>query len=207
MCRLSSILPLPIKLTKLFTLKTGFTVIEVMIAGALLAIGCLGVLAMLITVTSQNQVTQDRTDATYIAESIISRLETQAETQKQNQTSPPSTPTPADNTPLKQLQTAAGNTNWTIAFPYNRQGVFIQNAEHFNDKQFSVGFKLLPQNNAYDSQYVRGAIRVTWARRGAAPCPATFEVLDTDMNHNCDMVTLPFTIPIKGGANGLGSIH
>ena len=56
-------------------MRKGFTLIEVMLAAAILGIGALGVLGMLTTVIRQNGVTQDRTAATYLAESVVTRIE------------------------------------------------------------------------------------------------------------------------------------
>ena len=56
--------------------RRGFTLIEAMLAGAILAIGCLGVLGILIAVIQQNDVSQRRTEGMYVAELLLNRLET-----------------------------------------------------------------------------------------------------------------------------------
>ncbi len=56
-------------------MKRGFTLIEVMVAAAILAIGCLGVLAMMLTTIEFNAASHDRTNAVYLAEQQLSRLE------------------------------------------------------------------------------------------------------------------------------------
>ena len=56
-------------------MRRGFTLLEVMVAAAVLAIGCLGVLAMMLTTIDYNATSHDRTNAIYFAEKQLSILE------------------------------------------------------------------------------------------------------------------------------------
>ena len=53
----------------------GFTILEVMIAGAVLAIGCLGILAMLLTAQENNATSNSRNMAVYVGDNLVNAIE------------------------------------------------------------------------------------------------------------------------------------
>jgi prepilin-type N-terminal cleavage/methylation domain-containing protein len=60
--------------------KKGFTLIEVMVAAAILGIGCLGVLGLMMTAIRHNNDSTMRTRATAYAEEVITQFETKNDT-------------------------------------------------------------------------------------------------------------------------------
>lgn len=172
--------------------RRGFTLIEAMLAGAILAIGCLGVLGILIAVIQQNDVSQRRTEGMYVAELLLNRLETMDATKQ-------------TGSPLSEIKSASASRwfaleqNSTVGNRYTANGVGNLNGTYY------AHYMVLPEGTAgagttsgttptsssetiQTSQYVRGALRVMWAKPNAQGA-CNFEA---DIDSNCDSVSLPF---------------
>lgn len=179
-------------------MRKGFTLIEVMLAAAILGIGALGVLGMLTTVIRQNGVTQDRTAATYLAESVVTRIELGAKLKWS---------APAGNTDypewgmVRKAETSPGT--WLSAtHQVDKTGVVSSDAAN---NRFRVSYYVLPvpstldsidQNRIYNGHSVRGAVRIDWSISGNTQCTGNVGTLDsrTAAGKDCDMVTLPFAV-------------
>ena len=104
--------------------RRGFTLIEAMLAGAILAIGCLGVLGILIAVIQQNDVSQRRTEGMYVAELLLNRLETMDATKQ-------------TGSPLSDIKSASASRwfaleqNSTVGNRYTANGVGNLNGTYY----------------------------------------------------------------------------
>ncbi len=161
--------------------RIGFTLIEVMLAGAILAVGCIGVLGMMLAVINQNNISQRRTEAMYLAEILLERLEIQAVNQPSAY-------------PWATIKNASGQ-KWTLfaqnnasAICYDAKGHTYADAD-CNAKTYRAQYMTLASNDAY-KDYVRGALRVVWTPPDARGNCA----IDSDGKTNdfCDSVSLPF---------------
>ena len=169
-------------------MKRGFTLIEVMVAAAILAIGCLGVLAMMLTTIEFNAVSHDRTNAVFLAEQELSRLEVLAENVNN-----------WDANGAFAAQVASGNVaisnSWQymapatgVTYPSNYQVVVRQ-----HDPDSGVA--------AIENTFF-GELRVIWSTTGEscggeADTLVNFDSLSTAKSTNyahCAFVTLPFVL-------------
>ena len=165
-------------------MRKGFTLIEVMLAGAILAIGCLGVLSMLLTVVDHNDVSQHRTDATYLAEMLLDQLEVQV----------------CGGGGVIPTKPAEGK--WTSGDDsrfYTKTGFLIgntSNAAATDGWVYRVDYYRLPRDASYtkpDDVY-RGALRVSWhkSERLGTCEPDTLDTRTAKRDTECDAITLPF---------------
>lgn len=165
-------------------MRKGFTLIEVMLAGSILAIGCLGVLAMLLTVVDHNNVSQHRTDATYLAEMLLDQLEMSV-SEKDG-----------------QFPSMSNPEQWSGSLQYyTKTGFFIGSAPDAvatNDWVYRVDYYRLPDDSRFQDVY-RGALRVSWhtSNRLGSCGPADLDTRTTKIGTECDSVTLPFAFAKK----------
>ena len=154
--------------------KKGFTLIEVMVAATILAIGCLGVLGLMMTAIKYNNNVHMRTTATYIAEQEVALFESIGNTTK-----------------------CAGSTwvNITTAT------VFSTGDLKFAPKGMDPDFEIYCRTYKTEASTDPIAIRVTWGTSGGK-CSAisgfTVNKLDsysTSKAIDCDFVTLPY-VPV-----------
>ena len=171
-------------------MRRGFTILEVLVASGILAIGCLGVLGMLITTIENNRSSRLRTDAVIIAEQQLADMEAISITLAQ----PTANINLGANNILQQVR-AAPNNGW-LAFQERVNAKGIPNQP---DGPYFIGVFRLGDTAPGDANFVRGAVRVTWDRNGAIneACRdfAQFDVVNqrsTGGRENCDFVTLPF---------------
>lgn len=200
-------------------MRRGFTLLEVMIAGAILAIGALGVLGMLVTVIDNNRASRDRTTAITIAELRLAQLQ-------------------ADDSSIMADMAAAGNIDSTTADnPYTRLCSQTNNAWKnpfkaadsskplmvnafgddctgrldaancsVGDRRFAVGTYVIPTGIYTD--FVRGEIRVVWRERSSSTCNTftafgNVDTKDTRMasaTAGCDFVSIPFALRKQASA-------
>ena len=180
-------------------MRRGFTMIEVMVAGAILAIGCLGVLAMLLTTIDFNRQAHLRTQAITLAEQQLAIVE--AASQNSNNWD-------LSTNIVNKLKSKAGTGGWLTdinivnvngAKPANNPTSGTNDAK-VPAKQFAVGYYVLAAGTYNADTFIRGAIRVIWNKNAASDC------LDLDsLSHEdalgssnyeaqCDFVSLPFAL-------------
>lgn len=159
-------------------MRSGFTLIEAMLAGAILAIGCLGVLSILLAVIQQNAVSQRRTEGMYVAELLLSRLE--ALDAQGNRSTPPLSTIIAQDQGAWMPLIEKGQNRYQADGNVDANGAFFAHYMVLVDDAGSV---------VRYPDFVRGALRVAWTKpRGAQAC--AFE--DGNLKGNCDSVSLPF---------------
>lgn len=152
-----------------------------MLAGAILAIGCIGVLGMMLAVMNQNNISQRRTEAMYLAEILLEKLEIQANYQP-------------GAFPWASIKDAPGQP-WKLFVQnnasgkcYDAKGQILAETD-CNSKTYQAQYMTLASNDAY-KDYVRGALRVVWTPPNAA---GDCELKDDGTANNfCDAVSLPF---------------
>ena len=154
--------------------KKGFTLIEVMVAGAILAIGCLGVLGLMMTAIKYNNNVHMRTTATYIAEQEVALFESLGHTTK------------------------CSAESWVNI---TNENVFSSGDLKFAPKGMDPDFEIYCRTYRTEASINPIAIRVTWGTSGGK-CSAitgfTVSNLDnfsTSKNIDCDFVTLPY-VPV-----------
>ena len=166
--------------------RRGFTLIEAMLAGAILAIGCLGVLGILIAVIQQNDVSQRRTEGMYVAELLLNRLETMDATKQ-------------TGSPLSDIKSASASRWFALEQNSTVGNRYTANGDVNGSGDYIAHYMVLPSSatgttptssseTIQTSQYVRGALRVMWAKPNAQGA-CNFEA---DIDSNCDSVSLPF---------------
>ena len=169
-------------------MKRGFTLIEVMVAAAILAIGCLGVLAMMLTTIEFNAVSHDRTNAVFLAEQELSRLEVLAEDLNN-----------WDANGVFEAKVASGNAAIANAWQYMAPATGLSYPSNYlvAVRQHNPDSGTTPIENSFF-----GELRVIWSTNGAtcageADTLAIFDTLSTaksdDYSH-CAFVTLPFVL-------------
>ena len=173
-------------------MRRGFTILEVLVASSILAIGSLGVLGMLITTIENNRASRLRTDAVIIAEQQLADMEAISLMGNPNGTN-------ARDDLFREIQDTAPGSPWQHWQNVDAHGVHQSNN---TNNLYSVGFIRLPadSNIAPSSTFIRGAIRVTWSKTGSWDnnCANVFSSLDNIQSRqqgnaqNCDFVTLPF---------------
>ena len=174
-------------------MRRGFTMIEVMVAGAILAIGCLGILAMLITTINYNREAHLRTQAVTLAEQQLAILEAQAKT-----------PNNWDNNSNSIIYTLQNNVgSWVQP---NNSIINVNGAaqdkvnNNMPPAQFAIAYYVSPANGFDTNQYLRGSLRVIWNRRAGANCLTlnSIQAMETRNNDNfnpdCDFVSIPFAL-------------
>lgn len=167
--------------------RKGFTVIEAMVASAILAIGALGVLGMLVTSISYNRNTHERMAAITLAEQQLSEVEAYASIWSTSLV-------PQKIAMLKGL--APGN--WSNRQQFNINGITQANG-NAPALNYYVAYQRLAATQAFpDDSYLRGQIRVVWPKKSGVNCNvdfSNFDDLEHRMNSNvmdCDFVSLPF---------------
>lgn len=185
-------------------MRRGFTILEVLVASSILAIGSLGVLGMLITTIENNRASRLRTDAVIIAEQQLADMEAISLMGNANGNAIAGTLYQAVRTRQQQ-----NNCTWTHWRNVDQHGVVRQNN---NNNIYSIGYTCLPEvaNIAPQNMFIRGAIRVTWSKTGSwdnGKCTQRYDRFDTlesrqDTNtRECDFVTLPFAFRTSPLAN------
>ncbi|GEM_PF-3292297 len=179
-------------------MRRGFTMIEVMVAGAILAIGCLGILAMLLTTIDYNRQAHLRTQAVTLAEQQLALLEAQA-SNAGNWNLPDS-----NNSILKKIQSKATEGGWFTPtdFIFNVNGATDKIANNnMPDTQFALSYYVLPETAEYSrSEFLRGSIRVIWDRTSSKECLDANRITAMDKRNNdkfsskCDFVSIPFAL-------------
>lgn len=160
-------------------MRKGFTLIEVMLAGAILALGCVGVLGMLLTVINQNSVSKQRTEAMYLAEILLERIELQAKLNPQG-----------NDASLVQWHGihASQSVGWE-ALPggntFDADGNTFVAGGNNNRTAYLAHYKTI---NNTDQEFIQGAIRVGWSKPGRN-CTAT-----ALGDWQCEFVSLPFVL-------------
>lgn len=172
-------------------MRKGFTLIEVMLAGAILALGCVGVLSMLLTVINQNSVSKQRTEAMYLAEILLERIELQAKLDPQG-----------NNASLTQWRDIRANqsNDWKALSGGNTfdadGNTFSAVAGDGNSRTaYLAHYKTI--NHDSDPDFIQGAIRVGWSKPGRS-CTAGHVG-----EWQCEFVSLPFVL--KATVNGSSS--
>ena len=169
-------------------MRRGFTMIEVMGAGAILAIGCLGILAMLLTTIDYNRQAHLRTQAVTLAEQQIAKYASAANNWR-------GSTTPPDITTLQQMITGHTDGKWTTPQTLNVNGADVPSTatNHAPRNQFAVAYTFLQSTG---TNQIRGAIRVIWNRKNGANCLTANAFTQTNtvtqQSSQCGFVTLPF---------------
>ena len=165
----------------------GFTVIEAMVASAILAIGALGVLGMLVTSISYNRNTHERMAAITLAEQQLSEVEAYASIWS------------ASLVPQK-IATIRNLTpgTWSARQQFNINGVSQVSGDAPALNYFVAYQRLAPTQEFPADSYLRGQIRVAWPKKSGVNCNVDFSNFD-DLEHrmksnvmDCDFVSLPF---------------
>lgn len=188
-------------------MRKGFTLLEVMVAAAILAIGTLGVLGMQMSVVEYNRSVSMRLAAVSLAEEQLSILELQAI----NGCKSGSLCASLKNQMITQgnwggfaMETGAVSGAGVLT---TSNGI-LQNG-NVGDNSFYVAYYNLAFGSTNPQKYselcpgqecIRGAVRVTWARnaRMADHCRDlfVFENLDRAINRGsnqmCEFLTMPF---------------
>lgn len=173
-------------------MRRGFTILEVLVASSILAIGSLGVLGMLITTIENNRASRLRTDAIILAEQQLANMEFYGSFKPQDRLAGATT----ENVLFMAIAQGDFDT-WVVWESVNAQGI------HTNDASqdiYTIGYFRLPGDNdvAPANDFLRGALRITWSQRSDKSCKteSVFKDLDTedkrrDLNY-CDFITVPF---------------
>ena len=173
-------------------MRRGFTILEVLVASSILAIGSLEVLGMLITTIENNRASRLRTDAIILAEQQLADMEFYGTFKPQDMIKNGQ----AKDVFLIEISEGSFNT-WVVWKSVNAQGI------HTNDASqdiYTIGYFKLPGNNdvAPASDFLRGALRITWSQHLDSSCSTAnvFNNLDAEntrrnLNH-CDFITVPF---------------
>ncbi|MCL2326589.1 MAG: prepilin-type N-terminal cleavage/methylation domain-containing protein [Proteobacteria bacterium] len=169
-------------------MRRGFTLIEVLVAAAVLSIGCLGLLAMLTASLSQRTVSRDRTQATLLAEGFLAQMTRDARSW-----------TPLDIPEGTHLETVLGATAGSWRRLGGSTALYTVNGVVDSPPagRFQVG--VFRRQGVPGNPALTGAIRVAWARNSGVDCDvnANFAAFDTaayrrtDLR-DCDFITLPF---------------
>ena len=172
-------------------MRRGFTMIEVMVAGAILAIGCLGILAMLLTAIDYNRQAHLRTQAVTLAEQQLAKYSAAANNWKTGAAIPP------DITELKNMVSGHTDGTWTTPKLLNTNGANVP-ADATNNaprNQFAVAYTFLTSQTDAATQ-IRGSIRVIWNRKSGVDCLKADSFTKTSKiqqtSSSCGFVTLPF---------------
>ncbi len=185
-------------------MRKGFTLIEVMIAIAVFAVGCVGVLGYLWTSIRQNSINNDRTTALTIAEQQYAELEALAfESLRRSDPVPLTRPIGI----LGQIYSNGTNDQW---FRLTTKHVSINGitSDKKNNNRFAIGYLVMKPNpdgaHATYNNFIRGAIRVVWGTDGNyrdtnTDCDLLLQGKLSDdtrqrrlTKNKCDYVTVPF---------------
>lgn len=182
--------------------KTGFTLLEVMIAAGVLGIGCFGILSMLLTAQDNNSLSGSRSEAIIIAERYQAALENEARAATYDKNTKSVTPSPSNNSILSRVITA--NT-WRLLGKVNALAVDQTGADEgtmaaSEPNRYCVGiFNRGPQNG---NMLYTGAIRVYWKKDNTTMSDgeciqANFIKFDTYANRDVEkyaFVTVPYSV-------------
>ncbi len=152
---------------KRFNLHRGFTILEVMIAGAVLAIGCLGILGMLTTAQGNNAISADRNKAVIVGEAIVAALDSEARVTTYTAATKKFTGYPTGGVFATIVNKAPTSNKLWIDYGAVSQlgrrltGVTAMAGE---ERKFCVGLALRPADGAIYS----GAVRVVWRKDGTS---------------------------------------
>lgn len=168
--------------------RKGFTVIEAMVASAILAIGALGVLGMLVTSISYNRDTHERMAAITLAEQQLSEVEAYAEIWT-------STLIPQKIQTIQNLNAGA----WSSRQKFNINGLSNLGSNGAPGLNYFVAYQRLDATAELPiSAYIRGQIRVAWPKKTGVNCDVDFSHFDDIKKRmksgvvDCDFVSLPF---------------
>ena len=173
-------------------MRRGFTILEVLVASSILAIGSLGVLGMLITTIENNRASRLRTDAIILAEQQLADMEFYGTFRPQDMIKNGQ----AKDVFLMEISKGSSNT-WVVWKSVNAQGIETKNA---SQDIYTIGYFKLPGVDpiAPESNFLRGALRITWSQTPGMSCNTAnvFNNLDAEktrrnLNH-CDFITVPF---------------
>ncbi len=172
-------------------MRQGFTLIEVMVAAAVLAVGCLGVLGMLMTSINHNREARDSSAAVTIAEQALYDLEIQATDWETNKNITTST--------LGKVYQASSKTpgQWQLLKVCNINGVPTGKPAH---DRFAVGYYMLkPMSKTSSNDHIRGAIRVVWNNtKSSVNCldASVFAKMDKfpTAQRSCGSISIPFAL-------------
>lgn len=176
-------------------MRKGFTLIEVMLAGAILALGCVGVLSMLLTVINQNSVSKQRTEAMYLAEILLERIELQAKLNPQGNDASLAQWHDIHANRSNDWRALAGNNT------FDADGNTFGAAAGGNNNRtaYLAHYKTI---NHTDQEFIQGAIRVGWSKPGRS-CTA-----DQIGEWQCEFVSLPFVLRANvSGSSSSSSPH
>lgn len=171
-------------------MRQGFTIIEVLVASAVLAIGSLGVLAMLTLAYGKNIESRERVKATALAENVLSQLERESRSWVGTK--------PKYGTQLRDVYDNARFLWYEIdeGALYNELGRVPVNTTEIGAK-YRIAYYLVRTTN----DVLSGGIRVIWSKDAQQTCaPASFADFDTLASSTasanvraCDFITLPFS--------------
>ena len=170
-------------------MRQGFTLIEVMVAAAVLAVGCLGVLGMLMTSINHNREARDSSAAVTIAEQALYDLEIQATEWNTNKTIGS----------LGQLYQASTKSagQWHLLKTCDINGV--QTGKPSQDR-FAIGYYILkPDTTTASNEHIRGSLRVIWNNsKNNVDClgVSMFAKMDkfSSSNKSCSSISIPFAL-------------
>ncbi len=185
----------------------GFTLLEVMVAIGVFAVGCVGVLGYLWTSIRQNALTHDRTIALTIAEQQYKELEALAFESLMRKTMRSETL----EHPLGRLGSIEKHTTLGQWFQLSTDRVNMNGIHYSSDSsvnRYAIAYlKLDPSTGSIGIDYgnfVRGAIRVVWGTDGTFSCNDLLSSTLTNDNRtlrlshkNCDYVSIPFAFQWK----------
>lgn len=183
--------------------KTGFTLLEVMIAAGVLGIGCFGILSMLLTAQDNNSLSGSRSEAIIIAERYQAALENEARAAKYIE----ATQTVQLNSSNSSILSHVINKpNWQLLGRVNALAVDKADAgttmAASEPNHYCVGIFNRPSRNG--GQLYTGAIRVYWRKDNremtVADCGnnTRFPNFDTYANRSSvrdyNFVTVPYSV-------------
>lgn len=185
--------------------KTGFTLLEVMIAAGVLGIGCFGVLSMLLTAQDNNSLSGARSEAIIIAERYQAALENEARAASINTTTKAIELSSTNRNILSMVVGAAHERRWELLGRVNALAVDQANAgatmAASEPNRYCVGIFNRASRNG--GQLYTGAIRVYWRKDNRAVTDADcgdaamFPLFDTYANRTVrdyNFVTVPYSV-------------
>ncbi|MBQ9394464.1 MAG: prepilin-type N-terminal cleavage/methylation domain-containing protein [Proteobacteria bacterium] len=186
-------------------MRKGFTLLEVMIAAAILAVGTLGVLGMQMSVGEYNRGVSMRMSAVSLAEQQLAILELQAlDGCKAGTICRALTTAPHPDWTAYNLNGASSSTNGILA---SSNGIFGWTGDL--DNRYYVAYYNLAHTSTDptklaalcpEQECIRGAIRVTWAKSAQRAQECQLHNAFTDFENKdgrsgklqCEFVSLPF---------------